>query len=204
MKGHWNERYAENEAAYGRKPNKFFATSLGELENSDSDGGKSLLLPCDGEGRNAVYAAKRGWDVCSFDNSTVGVEKSNRWASEAGVEIDSKLADAFEFKPERKFDVVALIFAHMPLEMRLTFHNRVKNWLTPGGTLIIEGFHKDQLGLGSGGPKKLDMLFDEETIRDDFSEFEILSIIKTIQTLDEGPFHQGKAITLQFRAKSLT
>jgi len=204
MKGHWNDRYAENEAAYGRNPNKFFATSLSELENSDSEGGKNLLLPCDGEGRNAVYAASRGWNVCSFDNSSVGVEKSKRWASEVGVKIDSQIADAFEFNPDRKFDVVALIFAHMPKEMRREFHDRVKNWLKPGGTLLIEGFHKEQLGLKSGGPKKLDMLFDEELIISDFSEFKILSINKIKQTLDEGFYHQGKAVTLQFHGKSLT
>ncbi|PCJ81037.1 MAG: SAM-dependent methyltransferase [Bacteroidetes bacterium] len=203
MKEHWNDRYAENEAAYGRNPNKFFATSLSELEKDDSEGGKNILLPCDGEGRNAVYAASRGWNVCSFDNSSVGVEKSKLWATEEGVKIDSQISDAFEFNPDKKFDVIALIFAHMPLELRREFHHRVLNWLKPGGTILIEGFHKEQFGLKSGGPKKIEMLFDDKMLKADFAGIKIVSINKKIQTLDEGAFHQGKAVTLQFHGKSL-
>ena len=50
MKGHWNDRYIENEAAYGKSPNVFFAKTLRELGNTRDLTKMSILLPCDGEG----------------------------------------------------------------------------------------------------------------------------------------------------------
>tara|TARA_B110000091_G_C13384370_1_gene297464 strand:- start:163 stop:348 length:186 start_codon:yes stop_codon:yes gene_type:complete len=35
----------------------------------------TIFLPCDGEGRNAIFAAKLGLIVISFDASSAGVEK---------------------------------------------------------------------------------------------------------------------------------
>jgi len=53
----WEERYSDEEYIYGKDPNVFFRTELGKLNPN------SILLPADGEGRNAIFAAKTGWDV---------------------------------------------------------------------------------------------------------------------------------------------
>ena len=199
MESHWNNRYSNHTAAYGDRPNVFFAEQLSKLNNKDNS--KSILLPCDGEGRNGVYAAKEGWNVMSFDESEVGVIKSLSWAKRAKVSITSIVADAFKYIPEERFDVLVLIFAHMPEDMREEFHERVISWIKPGGILILEGFHKDQLGLGSGGPKNLGMLYNEVMIRGDFKELNIEILERAEHILDEGPFHQGRAITMQLVAR---
>lgn len=195
MKGHWNQRYAENEAAYGKKPNAFFKHSLKNLEPG------SMLLPCDGEGRNAVYAAENGWDVVSFDFSESGVAKARVWAKEAGVKIECTQEDAFEFEPSKKFDSVVLVFSHMSPDRIAEFHARAISWLKDGGTLILEGFSKNQLGKNSGGPKMLEMLFDRNMLEEHFSDMEIVSLEEVNQMLDEGPFHQGEASTIQLIAR---
>lgn len=46
--------------AYGTEPNAFFKAQLDQLTPG------RLLLPAEGEGRNAVYAAKKGWEVAAF------------------------------------------------------------------------------------------------------------------------------------------
>ena len=56
MKEFWDTRYAEIDFAYGKTPNTFFKDSIDKLTPG------KLLLPADGEGRNAVYAATKGWD----------------------------------------------------------------------------------------------------------------------------------------------
>jgi hypothetical protein len=56
MKPFWNERYAQSDYVYGEEPNRFFKKMLDSPELSGLSG-KSMLLPCEGEGRNAVYAA---------------------------------------------------------------------------------------------------------------------------------------------------
>ena len=59
----WNERYSADEYAYGTSPNEFFRKNIEQLPPG------KILLPGDGEGRNAVYAAALGWDVTAFDMS---------------------------------------------------------------------------------------------------------------------------------------
>jgi len=204
MKGHWNDRYINHEAAYGRKPNVFFAKKLRELSITSDLTKMNILLPCDGEGRNAIYAAQLGLKVRSFDTSEVGVKKSLQWAKEAGVTIQSTCEDAFKFCPKEKYDVIGLIFAHMPSDLREEFHQKIGSWLAPGGILILEGFHKEQLGLGSGGPKKEEMLFDVQMMKDDFSKLEFIQLEKAITEIHEGEFHNGEAVTLQMKAKSFT
>ena len=187
MKEFWNERYGAEEAAYGKEPNAFLAEQLALLTPG------SVLLPCDGEGRNALHAARTGWDVHSFDYSSEGVEKAQRWAAEADVTLNACVADAFAFEPGRSFDVVALVFAHMPADKRQAFHHRAASWLRPGGTLILEGFNPDQLQFTSGGPKDPSMLFTEAMLREDFAELDIVQCELARTELSEGPFHQGPA-----------
>jgi hypothetical protein len=57
----WNARYSAAEYAYGTEPNAFFKAQLDQLTPG------RLLLPAEGEGRNAVYAAKKGWEVAAFE-----------------------------------------------------------------------------------------------------------------------------------------
>jgi hypothetical protein len=61
MKDAWNERYAAAEYIYGTTPNMFLRTQLAALPTG------RLLLPAEGEGRNAVHAAREGWQVDTVD-----------------------------------------------------------------------------------------------------------------------------------------
>lgn len=192
----WDERYRKHDTVYGVKPNAFWASQLALLPPG------SVCLPCDGEGRNAVHAAEQGWSVYAFDASPEGVRKSARLAQDRGVSVEVEVADALQVDVTRTFDVVGLIFAHMPVELRERFHQRAWSWVKPGGRLIVEGFHKTQLGLGSGGPKRLDMLYDEGTFVADIAKgsgcARVLWNARCEQILDEGPFHQGPAVTSQW------
>jgi SAM-dependent methyltransferase len=214
----WDERYRAHETVYGTKPNVFWASQLAVLGASGAASGSrdgaasgasgsvrgTVALPCDGEGRNAVAAAKAGWDVWSFDASEIGVGKSLDLAAEAGVLIRAEVGDAFEVEPRREFDVVGLVFAHMPADRREEFHRRAWSWVKPGGRLVVEGFHRDQLGLASGGPKDEAMLFEESTLAVDLfggeevADGRVLWQARCEQILDEGPFHQGPAVTCQW------
>lgn len=205
MQDFWNERYSAVEAAYGKEPNAFLNEALQAL--ADRLGGPgTLLLPCDGEGRNAVGAARAGWQVRSFDYSSAGVEKAQRWAAEAGVELTCTEADAWAFDPEAPADVVALIYAHMPAEKRADFHKRAASWLRPGGHLLLEGFHPDQIHNAhpSGGPRDLAMLFTPELLFRDFVDGARLEIVRLehLETeLAEGEFHRGPAAVTRLIAR---
>jgi SAM-dependent methyltransferase len=195
MKEFWNERYAKNEFIYGKEPNEFFRE---ELENLPV--GK-VILPCDGEGRNAVFAAKLGWYVNAFDFSPSAKEKAKALAKQEGVNPKYEVADILEkeFK-ENSADVVALIYVHFPAELRKIAHQKAIKWLKPGGKLILEAFNPKQIDNDSGGPKNIDMLYSEDILREDFKDLKIekLEILQT--NLSEGNFHKGKADVIRLIA----
>ena len=70
----WNDRYRIDGFVYGTNPNRFLAGHIGSLRPKGR-----VLLPADGEGRNAVYLAERGFTVASFDQSDVAVKKPGPW-----------------------------------------------------------------------------------------------------------------------------
>lgn len=193
MNQFWNQRYKEEAFAYGTQPNTFLFTQLRDLKPG------KILFPCEGEGRNSVYAASLNWEVEAFDFSEEGQRKANQLADSKQVKIHYQVADALNVSyPEEHFDAIVLIYSHFPEPIRKTIHHRMISWLKPGGQLIMEAFHPNQLNNTSGGPKEVSMLYTPEMISDDFAELETIMIEQQIITLDEGPFHQGKAEVMRY------
>lgn len=196
MKRHWDERYTKNKDIYGKEPNLFFKQQIAQLTPG------TLLLPGEGEGRNAIYAEQKGWEVTAFDSSEVAIQNAMANAKEAGYIFDYALADTSSFEAlENSFDTIALVFFHLPPITRQAFHSKLIQWLKPGGTLIIECFNPAQLERTSGGPKDIGMLYTEEMLKGDFSALNISELITTTEELNEGSHHQGTAELIRMVAK---
>ncbi len=191
----WNERYASDEYIYGTEPNVFFSEKLIQLKPG------KILLPAEGEGRNAVFAAKKGWQVTAFDNSIEGQKKALHLAEKEGVSI-SYLLDSYDSANFQTayFDCIALVYTHMPAEKRTFYHQKLVSFLKPGGYLILEGFSKNQLLFNSGGPKNYEMLFSVEELKSDFHDINIIQIEATETELKEGTYHNGKASVIRLFA----
>jgi 2-polyprenyl-3-methyl-5-hydroxy-6-metoxy-1,4-benzoquinol methylase len=193
MKAMWNERYQADEYQYGIHPNDFIREQIASLPIG------RILFPGAGEGRDAVYAAKKGWEVHAFDLSEQGKSKAEKLASAEKTRIHFNVADAKLVKfPLESFDVIALTYFHLPLETRLQFYKQCISWLKPGGLLILEGFNKRQLGLSSGGPKNPEWLFSSSIIAAEFPGIKIILNKEKQRILNEGPLHQGLAEVIQF------
>jgi hypothetical protein len=196
MKDFWNNRYAREEYAYGILPNAYFQTQLDLLQPG------KLLLPAEGEGRNAVYAAEKGWKVDAFDYSESGRDKALALARQRNVSIRYDLMEVDQYTCEApSYTAAALIFAHLPGPMRKRLHAEVVQCLCPGGHLILEAFSPAQLPLSSGGPKKVEMLYTAEMLRDDFSNLQILNLTEKRVQLEEGPYHTGEAEVVRLLAR---
>lgn len=195
MNSFWNERYSDREFVYGELPNVYFADTLNALEPG------TIILPCDGEGRNAVYAATLGWKALPFDLSEVGKEKADLLALKYNAKIDFQIKDAATaLYPSNFADVVALIYTHLPNDVRKKLHHNVVNWLKPGGKVILETFCPDQLKNHSGGPKDIDMLYTKELLEKDFKNLNIQYLEYVSITLNEGKFHEGPADVIRMIA----
>ncbi|MDX1477983.1 MAG: class I SAM-dependent methyltransferase [Saprospiraceae bacterium] len=192
----WNARYAAADYAYGRAPNVFFAEWMADRTPG------MLLLPCDGEGRNAVYAARLGWQVRAADFSSAGRKKALTLAAEAGVDIDFVVEDVLTASwPKDHFDMIALCFAHFPEDERRILHHKCVASLKPGGHLVLEAFSKEQIGNISGGPRKEPILYDPADLADDFSALDIELLTTADVQLDEGIYHQGLASVVRLVGK---
>jgi SAM-dependent methyltransferase len=193
MKQNWDSRYSADQFIYGKEPNGFFSSELRKREPGH------ILLPGEGEGRNAVHAAGAGWMVDAFDQSRVGRDKALAFASDMKVKINFVACPIEEYNFKADFyDAVGLTFFHADVPARKLLHQQVCYALKPGGTVILEAFHKDQLGKNTGGPGSLEMLFDEEIILSDFAALEPVVLENKLVTLNEGPFHQGEASVIRF------
>lgn len=193
----WNERYAEKEYAYGIHPNQFLADSILKLPKH----GK-ILFPAEGEGRNAVYAAKNGFEVTAFDLSSGGKKKADKLANDNDVKIDYEVGmlEDLNFEPN-SFDGVVLIYAHFPKAIRKAVHQQILRLVKPNGVIVFEAFSKEQLDYPSGGPKEVAMLFSEEEVKEEFENVDFDFIKTEIIELNEGAFHQGKGSVVRFTGK---
>ncbi len=123
MKYFWNQRYAEDSFAYGTLPNVFFKQELDKLAPG------FLLLPAEGEGRNATYAASKGWEVSAFDFSASAMKKALELAKHQDVHLD--------FHSDKKFDVLGLFYVHFSTDIRVRAHQHLLQFLKPNGTVIF-------------------------------------------------------------------
>lgn len=201
MKDRWNERYGAPEFAYGKEPNRFFKEQLDALVPG------KLLLPAEGEGRNAVYAATQGWQVTALDISEKGKEKAQALAAAHNVRIDYTVCNMAETRlPAAQYDAAALIYAHFPAHIKSTCNQAVAQSIKPGGTVIFEAFSKAHLPLreqnpAAGGPPNLEMLYSTEEVQRDFAGFELLLLEQVEVELSEGLYHNGLSSVIRCVAR---
>jgi len=196
----WDQRYSQAEFAYGKEPNEYLKAKLLDLPPG------RILFPAEGEGRNAVFAAKLGWDVFAFDSSAEGKKKAEKLALTNGVTIDYRVQDLEEVDyPSNYFDAIAFSHTHFPEVKRRIFHQKLSAYLKKGGILILECFGKKHLNYqkdnpNAGGPKDESMLFDLAELKEDFKGFDFLEGYETETKLTEGLYHVGKASVVRLFA----
>jgi cyclopropane fatty-acyl-phospholipid synthase-like methyltransferase len=188
MQDFWDKHSQGEEFSYELEPNLFFKDELIKLPPG------KLLLPFEGEGRNAVFAAAQGWEVRAFDFSEKAKQQALELSRSRKVNIHYETVgwEGAELTANY-YDAAGLIYAHLPKESRTRFHHKIVTALRPGGTLILEAFSPEQLGNASGGPKDPAMLYGLQILKDDFEGLEMVRIQKASLVLEEGPGHSQPA-----------
>lgn len=194
----WDSRYAGAPYAYGEAPNAFLASL------SYAPGGRALV-PGDGEGRNGVFLAERGLKVETLDLSGEGVAKARRLAAARGVSLDARQADVLAWDwPVAAYDVIALIYLHLPAPERRMLHARALAALKPGGRIVLEAFTPGQLVKQAegarGGPREAALLYSAEDLRADFAGAEIEFLQEVEAEMHEGALHVGASAVVRLVA----
>ncbi|MCX7697401.1 MAG: methyltransferase domain-containing protein [Bacteroidales bacterium] len=197
MIAYWDEIYRRSGYHYGTEPNVFFKTFI--------DGNQfrgRILMVAEGEGRNAVYAAQKGWEVHAFDISKEAKKKALELARSKNVNIRYDILSFEEFTAKFEFyHVVALIYAHVPRPIRHNFSKKLWESLVVGGKLIMEVFSEKHASRHTFGPQEPDLLYSPHTIIEDFSCFRIEMLEERTVMLQEGVGHRGEADIISLIAR---
>jgi len=169
---YWSDYFHGNNQNFNRKPNSLLAQAVEGLRP-----GKALDVGM-GEGRNAIYLAKRGWEVTGIDRAEGALAVARQKASEQGVRITPILQSAEEFDwGGGRWDLVALLYVNA---VRGNVA-KIRESLRPGGLVVVEAFMAPPGSPGRGVEYKsgeLRKLFDEG--------FEILRYEETEGVADYG------------------
>lgn len=189
----WNDKFSSEEYIYGTEPNEFLAEVLKDIKPG------RILFVGEGEGRNAVYAAKLGWTVDAVDFAESGKLKAEKLAEENNVKINYIVSDLLDFDPgEENYDAIVNIFVHMPPAVREEVNKKLTKALRKNGRIILEVYEKEQIKYSTGGPKNEMMLYSLADIAEDFINLDFELFEKKIVHVNEGKGHSGEAAVIRF------
>jgi cyclopropane fatty-acyl-phospholipid synthase-like methyltransferase len=194
----WDERFAAAEYIFGREPNRFLASRTDLFRP-----GAAVLDVATGEGRNAVWLARRGCEVTGIDISPVAIDKARRLAADQGVHVRFEVEDVRSYAwPPAAFDAVVTIFIQFaaPSERRALFEG-IRQTLRPGGVLLLQGYTPKQLEYRTGGPPQAEHMYTERILREAFAGWDILHLAEHEDVLNEGTKHVGRSALIDLAAR---
>ncbi len=141
MENIYDEKYAQEGYYWGKTPSKMCYKIL-QLMPPDRPL-KLLDIGC-GEGKNAVFFARNGYNVTAFDLSPKGIEKTKKMAAEAGVSIKVFQANVIEFRLEEEYDILfsSGVLHYTPEELRKEIFENYKTYTSKNGLNVFSIFVK--------------------------------------------------------------
>lgn len=131
----WEERYAGTPRVWSGRVN----AGLVEL-TAGLPVGRALDLGC-GEGGDALWLARQGWQVTAVDISATALARGRAAAAEAGLPEDRirwVAHDLTDWQPEQDYDLVSAFFLQSPMELpRREILHRAAASVAPGGHVLV-------------------------------------------------------------------
>jgi SAM-dependent methyltransferase len=144
---YWDDRYSGHRHVWSGRPNPHLVGEAGEL-----DPGRAVDVGC-GEGADAIWLARQGWEVTGADVSPVGLERAARNAAEAGEAIAGRITwrrlDLFseEWAALGPVDLVSSQYLHLPPDVRGRSVRRLADAVAPDGDLLLAAHHPSDLAI---------------------------------------------------------
>jgi SAM-dependent methyltransferase len=124
-----------------------------------------------GNGRNAIYLARKGWKVTGIDVSGEAVRQAQAAAAKLGTQIDAREANFENFAAGKaQYDLILGLYIQ-GLAVRQA--HKIIEALKSGGLLVVEGHHMDVRTLDLKGLTPPQGYQDNELLRA-FSRLRIL------------------------------
>jgi hypothetical protein len=122
-----------------------------------------------------------------------GEGRNSVWLAQQGLTVD-----AFDFSAPavEKAKILA-----KKRQVHVNFSCTDWQSLKPGGTVVIQGYGKNQINYNTGGPGKLEHLYDEDMLRQAFADYDLLVCESYESTINEGAGHSGMSALIGFVAR---
>ena len=127
-KNNWEKRYSGD----GCEPRRTPLALLTEWLDGRPPG-KALDLAC-GTGRNALFLAKKGYEVTAIDISPQAIALAEQRAGEEGLKINWIVADLDTYPIQGRYDLIVISFFYVNTNMV----PGIINALESGGMLLCE------------------------------------------------------------------
>lgn len=196
----WEERYAKSgDYLFGEQPAKVLVENPWMI-----DGASTCLCVADGEGRNAVWLARQGLSVTSFDLSPTAVGRALELAAKSDVRVDAHVSDWDGWDWSQSFDLVVAIYVQfMPPEQRIKQFETLRRAVRHGGRLVLHGYTPEQIGFGTGGPPNPENMYTTKLLSDGFGDWRILRLAAYEREVQEGRGHSGQSALIDLVAEKL-
>ncbi|MFH8344471.1 methyltransferase domain-containing protein [Streptomyces sp. NPDC018045] len=130
----WDDRYGSRDQLFSGAPNGVLVTEI-----TDFPPGQALDVGC-GEGGDALWLARQGWQVTGVDISEVALRRAAEAATDVADRVSWARADlAVTAPPADAFDLVSAQYFPLPRHPDHTALRGLLNAVAPGGTLLFVG-----------------------------------------------------------------
>ena len=177
----WDERHSTGDFE-GEGPNPTLLLGVAGLRP-----GTALELAA-GSGTNAVWLAEQGWRTTAVDWSPVGLANGRAKAEAAGVEVEWLERDLFAWSPPvRSFDLVVIVYLHVPPDERATIYPRAAAAVASGGRLLVVGHDRLNATEGEGGPPDSVRLFTADEVAAELLAIDATFVVERAEVVRRVP-----------------
>ncbi|MFH8417318.1 class I SAM-dependent methyltransferase [Streptomyces collinus] len=132
VRAEWDNRYADRHRLWSGQPNGALVAEVAGLTP-----GRVLDVGC-GEGADAIWLGRGGWDVTALDVSGVALERAARHARDAGVVVQWVHAALTEaVLPSASFDLVSAQYPALLRTPDAAAERALLAAVAPGGVLLL-------------------------------------------------------------------
>lgn len=196
-KEQWNERFSSESFVYGETENEF----VNHMHSLIPEHAKVGCF-AEGEGRNAVFLARQGCEVTTYDQSTVGLEKTQHLAEKYDVTVRTIEQNLTTNKvPIQQFDAAIMVFGHVPKHEQAFFIQNIIDSVKPGGHIIFEVYSEEQLKYSTGGPGVISSLYNPTDVLSWISDYQCIHFFYGEAERHEGKGHTGQCHVIQVAIK---